>query len=160
MTSRPLPDVNDPLTAPFWAASAKRKLVVQECAECGYLRWPPGPLCPECQKEGGAWTEVRPTGLLWSVATYHRALDPAFADEVPYSVALVELDDGPRMYGRISGDPGTFMLDTPVQATFYDVAPGVTLIGWTPADPEGSLWWRLLTSGPACGKRGRPGEAG
>jgi uncharacterized OB-fold protein len=89
-------------------------------------------MCPECQADRGVWTEVRPTGLLWSVATYHRALDPAFADEVPYSVALVELDDGPRMYGRLSGDPETFVLDTPVRATFSDVAPGVTLVGWTP----------------------------
>ena len=76
--SRPLPDVNDPLTAPFWAATAQRKLVVQACAECGYRRWPPGPLCPECQAEGGTWTQVRPAGVLWSVATYHRALDRAF----------------------------------------------------------------------------------
>jgi uncharacterized OB-fold protein len=127
---RPLPDVNDPLTAPFWAATAQRKLVVQACAECGYRRWPPGPLCPECQAEGGTWTQVRPSGVLWSVATYHRALDRAFAQDVPYSVALVELDDGPRMYGRISGDPETLVLDAPVQAAFSEVAPGVTLVGW------------------------------
>src|SRR5215469_7784213 len=132
MSGRPLPDVHDPLTAPFWTAAAERKLVVQACGECGYLRWPPGPICPECQADRNVWTEVRPTGLLWSVATYHRALDPAFADEVPYSVALVELDDGPWMYGRLSGDPEKFVLDTPVRATFSDVAPGVTLVGWTP----------------------------
>lgn len=139
MTGRPLPDVNDPLTAPFWAATANRKLMVQACAECGYLRWPPGPLCPECQAEGGKWTEVRAAGSLWSVATYHRALDPAFAEEVPYSVALVELDDGPRMYGRITGDPETFVPDARVRAKFDDVAPGVTLVGWTPADQGGRL---------------------
>jgi hypothetical protein len=131
---RPLPDVADALTAPFWAATAAGKLVVQACAGCGYLRWPPGPLCPECQTEGGTWTEVRPTGSLWSVATYHRALDPAFAGQVPYSVALVELDDGPRMYGQISGEPGTFVLDTPVRAAFDEVAPGVTLVGWIPQE--------------------------
>jgi uncharacterized protein len=131
---RPLPDLTDPLTAPFWAAAAERRLVVQACAHCGYLRWPPAPLCPECQTEGGVWTEVRPAGVLWSVATYHRALDPAFVGEVPYSVALVELDDGPRMYGRLSGDPEQFVLDGRVQATFYDMAPGVTLVGWRPVD--------------------------
>ncbi len=137
---RPAPDVTDPLTAPFWAATAEQKLVVQTCAECGYLRWPPGPLCPQCQTDGGEWTEVRQVGLLWSIATYHRALDPAFADEVPYSVALVELEDGPRMYGRFVGDPATVELDTRVRAAFYDVAPGVTLVGWrcavTPARRE------------------------
>jgi hypothetical protein len=77
---------------------------------------------------------VRPVGVLWSVATYHRALDPAFADELPYSVALVELDDGPRMYGRIAGVPEQFVLDARVRAAFYDLAPGVTLVGWAPAD--------------------------
>ncbi|HSZ40855.1 MAG TPA: OB-fold domain-containing protein [Trebonia sp.] len=128
---RPLPDLDDPLTAPFWAAAAQRKLVVQKCAECGYLRWPPGPLCPECQAEGAAWTEVRASGSLWSIATYHRALDPAFAGDVPYTVALVELDDGPRMYGRISGDPEKLVLDAPVRAAFTDAAPGVTFVGWT-----------------------------
>jgi uncharacterized protein len=128
---KPLPDVADPLTAPFWAATSERKLMVQKCAHCGYLRWPPGPLCPECQTEGGDWTEVRPAGTLWSIATYHRALDPAFTDDVPYTVALVELDDGPRMYGRIDGDPAALVLDGPVLATFDDVAPGVTLVGWT-----------------------------
>jgi uncharacterized OB-fold protein len=128
---KPMPDVEDPLTAPFWAATAERKLMVQKCGHCGYLRWPPGPLCPECQRAGGDWTEVQPTGTLWSIATYHRALDPAFAGDVPYTVALVELDDGPRMYGRITGDPAALELDGPVRATFDDVAPGVTFVGWT-----------------------------
>ena len=128
---KPMPDVEDPLTAPFWAGTAERKLLVQKCAHCGYLRWPPGPLCPECQTEGGDWTEVRPSGTLWSIATYHRALDPAFAGDVPYPVALVELDDGPRMYGRIDGDPAELKLDGAVRATFDDVAPGVTFVGWT-----------------------------
>jgi hypothetical protein len=129
---RPLPDVDDPRTAPFWAATAEGRLVVQKCDNCGYLRWPPGPLCPECQALGGTWTEVRPTGTLWSVATYHRALDPAFAGQVPYTVALVELDDGPRMYGQISGEPESFELDTPVEAAFDEVAPGVNLVAWAP----------------------------
>jgi uncharacterized protein len=128
---RPLPDLDDPRTAPFWAATAQHRLVVQKCAECGYLRWPPGPLCPECQAESAAWTEVRPSGSLWSIATYHRALDAAFAGDVPYTVALVELDDGPRMYGRISGDPDTLLLDAPVRAEFTEAAPGVTFVGWT-----------------------------
>jgi hypothetical protein len=134
---RPLPDTSDPLTAPFWAAAADGKLVVQACEACGYLRWPPGPLCPECQAEGGIWTQARPTGVLWSVATYHRALDPSFADEIPYTVALVELDDGPRMYGRISGDPATFVPDARVRAAFSEIAPGVTFVGWTVMDPAG-----------------------
>jgi hypothetical protein len=48
--------------------------------------------------------------------------------------ALVELDDGPRTYGRIAGVPEQFVLDARVRAVFYDLAPGVTLVGWAPAD--------------------------
>ena len=44
----------------------------------------------------------------------------------------MELDDGPRMYGQISGAPGSFALDTPVEATFDEVVPGVSLVCWAP----------------------------
>lgn len=127
---KPLPDLGDPLTAPFWAASRERRIVVQKCTSCSYLRWPPGPVCPECSERGGEWTEVRPTGRLWSVAEYHRAFAPAFAGDLPYTVGLIELDDGPRMYGPMSGDPASFALDGPVHAVFIDATADVTLIGW------------------------------
>jgi hypothetical protein len=73
--------------------------------------------------------------VLWSVATYHRALDQAFADDVPYTVGMVELDDGPWMYGRMTGDPSTFVPGARVSAAFRDVAPDVTLVDWTTAWP-------------------------
>lgn len=132
MTSKPLPDVTDPLTDPFWSATREGRLVVQKCLDCGYLRWPPGPLCNECQSDRTAWTEVRPEGTLWSVATYHRALDPAFKDDVPYSVGLVELDEGPRMYGRLQGDTARFVPDARVHAAYREIAPDVFLVDWAP----------------------------
>ncbi|RZI95410.1 MAG: OB-fold domain-containing protein [Microbacterium sp.] len=49
------------------------------------------------------WVDVRPTGEIWSHVTYHRALDRRFADRVPYTVAMVRLDDGIDMVGRIDG---------------------------------------------------------
>jgi uncharacterized OB-fold protein len=127
---KPLPDPDDELTAPFWCAARRHTLVVQQCTACSYLRWPPGPLCPECQAPGGVWVEVRPTGSLWSYAVYYRALDPAFKEDVPYTVGLVELDDGPRMYGPVIGEVGTFAVDQPVRAVFEEVIPGVTLVRW------------------------------
>lgn len=127
----PLPNLDDPLTAPFWRAARAHQIVVQRCSSCRYLRWPPTPLCPECQTEAGEWTQIRPTGTLYSVATYHRALDPAFAEAVPYTVALVQLDDGPRMYGVMVGADATLTLDEPVHAVFDDVTADVTLVRWT-----------------------------
>src|SRR6202012_3573533 len=76
--TKPLPDLDDPLTAPFWTAARDGRLVAQRCANCGYLRWPPGPVCNECLTPGGEWAELSPHGTLYSYAEYHRALDPAF----------------------------------------------------------------------------------
>lgn len=135
--SKPLPDLEDPATSAFWEGTRKGELLVQTCLDCGYRRWPPGPLCNECQSPRFEWRPVKPEGTLWSVATYHRALDPAFKEDVPYSVGLIELDEGPRMYGRLQGDPATFALDSRVHAAFREVAPGVSLVDWAIGPVEG-----------------------
>lgn len=126
----------DPEMAPFWAATSEGKLLMQKCLNCGYLRWPPAPLCNECSSDQSAWTEVRPKGTLYSVATYHRTLDPKYKDEVPYSVGLIELDEGPRMYGRMQGDRSRFVPDTPVHAVFRKVSDDMTLVDWAPDGAE------------------------
>lgn len=128
--TKPLPDVTDPLTAPFWSAARAGKLVAQKCARCGYLRWPPGPVCNECLQPGGQWTPLSPTGTLYSYAEYHRALDPAFADDIPYTVGLVELDDGPRVYGMMRGTLATADIGEKVQAVFDPATPEVTFVRW------------------------------
>ncbi|MCP9955383.1 Zn-ribbon domain-containing OB-fold protein [Actinomadura madurae] len=55
--AKPLPDVDDPLTAPFWAAAREARLVLPRCTHCSYLQWPPEPVCPECRHTGRAWHE-------------------------------------------------------------------------------------------------------
>jgi uncharacterized protein len=128
--TKPLPDVNDEATAPFWAGTREGRLLVQKCDNCAYLRWPPGPICPECQSADSAWVDVKPVGRLWSVAVYHRPFDREFAADVPYSVGLVELDEGPRMYGLMIGEPESFVLDAPVHAVFESVTPEVAFVRW------------------------------
>jgi hypothetical protein len=128
--TKPLPGISDPLTAPFWQGARDGTLLVQKCDHCGYLRWPPGPVCTECQTPGGSWTPVRPSGLLYSYAEYHRALAPAFKDDVPYAVGLIELDDGPRMYGTMIGSLRTADVGRRVRAVFDPVTPDVTLVKW------------------------------
>jgi hypothetical protein len=128
--TKPLPDVDDPLTAPFWTASRQGKLVAQQCANCGYLRWPPGPVCNECLTPGGEWQEVSPHGTLYSYAEYHRALDPAFKDDIPYTVGLIILDDGPKMYGLMRSDVDTKDVGRKVDAVFEPVTDQVTFVRW------------------------------
>lgn len=128
---KPLPDVDDPATAQFWSSARDSTLVVQRCAACGYLRWPPGPICPECLADEAEWVPVRPRGTLVTYCIYHRAFNPAFAEDVPYAVGYVELEDGPRLYGTLAGDLTDVACGDRVDAVFVPATPEVTLVQWT-----------------------------
>lgn len=129
-TQRPLPDVDDPLTAEFWRAARAERLVLPSCANCGYLQWPPEKVCPECQHTERVWQEFPAEGTLWSYAVYHRALDPAFADQVPYVVGLVELDAGRKMYGLMTDDESAVRIGRRVRGVFEHVTELVTFLRW------------------------------
>jgi hypothetical protein len=121
-----LPSLSDPLTAGFWAACRERRLEVQECAECGAIRWPPARLCPSCL---GATTRLRALtgeGTIWAHARYERALHPGVAP-VPYVVLVVALEEGPLMVSRLTGGDAGLEIGAPARVVFTDVAPGVTL---------------------------------
>jgi uncharacterized OB-fold protein len=136
--AKPLPDPQHPATAPFWEGTRESRLLVQKCANCGYLRWPPGPACPECLSPEAAWTPVRPSGTLVTYCVYRRAFSPAFAGDVPYAVGYVELDDGPRMYAAMVGELAALQCGRPVHAVFDPVTQEVSLVHWAvsaSADP-------------------------
>jgi uncharacterized OB-fold protein len=107
MNALVLPDLTDPDAAGFWAASATGKLVVQACGECGQVRFPPHPGCPACGSAASRWRPVSGHARLWSFIVVHAPTLPAFATEVPFPVALVELDDAPglRMVGNVVASP-------------------------------------------------------
>jgi uncharacterized protein len=129
----------DPLTAPFWESLVRGELVAQRCERCGYVRWPPAPLCPECGDAEFRWTRLAPTGVLWSYCVYHRAFGAEFRDDVPYTVGLVELDDGPRWYVRVSADSAELEIGCRMEPQFDGLANG-TIPKWrragTESDPE------------------------
>lgn len=128
--AKPRPNLLDPVTGPFWTATREGRLEIPRCTNCGYLEWPPEAMCPECQHIDREWVEVAPVGHLWSYATYHRALDPAFANDVPYSVGLVALDAGPKMYGLMLDDETDLEIGRRVRAAFEPVDSEVTFVRW------------------------------
>jgi uncharacterized OB-fold protein len=127
---RLLPDVDDPGSAPFWAGLRRHAVTVQACDDCGKLRYPPLPRCPECTSESTRWRDVPGTGTVWSFAVYHRALHAAFADDVPYTVAVVELDAGPRVTAGVSPGSPPVSVGVRVVADFPEVSDTVTLLTW------------------------------
>lgn len=106
-----------PLLAEHRAALAGGRLTFQRCGACGNAWLPPRDACPGCLSPEWRWEEAGGTGRLVSWVVYHRAYHPAFADRVPYNVALVELDEGPRLITNVIDVDGAegLALDGPVQ---------------------------------------------
>ena len=120
----PLPDVNDPLTAPFFAGAARGELVITHCDACNEYVWYPQPQCPRC--EGPlTWAPVSGRGTLFSWATVRRAFLPAFADQVPFVTALVALEEDPAVRVVtyvVDAEPGTLTAEEPVHVSFRPLA--------------------------------------
>jgi uncharacterized protein len=129
MTGPALAPVGDPLSAPFWDAAAKGRLVIQRCASCGALRWPPLVGCPECRGRDTTWDEVDPQGTIWSFVVYHRAFAAELRNEIPYTVAMVELDDGPYLVGRLVDGGTPPAVGDRVTAEFTEI-DGVPSVRW------------------------------
>jgi uncharacterized protein len=124
-----LAPITDPLTVPFWDAARKGRLVIQRCQACGELRWPPLVGCPECHGRDTTWDEVHSTGTIWSFVVYHRAFAAELKDEIPYTVAMVHLDDGPYLVGRFEDDGGPAVIGDRVTAVFIET-DGVPSVRW------------------------------
>jgi uncharacterized OB-fold protein len=89
----------DPLTQPFWEAAGRRELIIQQCSACGHYQFYPRPFCLACQSDGVAWVVAAGTGTIYSQTTVHVQVAPGLTP--PYVVAVVELDEGPRLTTNI-----------------------------------------------------------
>ena len=119
MTAKPIP-VPTPETQPFWDGCAEGMLRIQRCADCGRPYFYPRPVCPTCASRNVAWFTASGRATLYSYVINHRPA-PGFEDETPYAIAVVELEEGPRMMTNIVGLPATpeaLELDMPLQVSF------------------------------------------
>lgn len=134
LAERPRPQI-DRDSAPWWEAVRRHELLVQECGGCGTVRFPPRSICGRCRSRRSAWVPVRGTGRVASWIVNHQVFMRAFADEVPYAVLHVRLDDADDlfMYGDLTGaDPADVTPGMAVQAVFTDVGDDLTLVRWRP----------------------------
>ena len=95
--SKPVPTVT-PLSKPFWEAGAKGALRLQRCCDCGHVRFPIGPVCTACLSPDSEWAEVSKRGRVLSHLVFHRGYSADWKAEVPYSVVMVQLPEGPRLF--------------------------------------------------------------
>jgi uncharacterized OB-fold protein len=119
MPQRPLPQPT-PETAEFWAGASRGELRIQRCNACGKAYFFPRPFCPRCSSPEVEWFTASGRGRLYSYVINHRPA-PGFQDWAPYVIAVVELEEGPRMMTNIVGvepAPENLPIDMPVEVTW------------------------------------------
>ena len=130
---KPLPKVNAD-TKPFWEGCREHQLRFQKCTHCSHVLWPPSVLCPLCYSRDTEWLVLSGRGRVYSFVVYHQAYHPAFEDDLPYVVAIVELDEGPHILTNIIGcSPDSLRCDMPMEVVWEKVTDEITLPKFRPA---------------------------
>jgi len=124
MSDFPAPEIT-PLNEPYWAGLAAGRLQFQRCNACGHAWLPPRGECPECLREDWVWRTASGRAKLVSWVVFHLAYHPAFKDRVPYNVAVVELEEGPRLVSNVVGG-GELAIDRPLSLVIEQEA-GISL---------------------------------
>jgi uncharacterized OB-fold protein len=128
-TPRPTPE-----TQPFWDGARAGELRIQRCIDCDRFYFYPRPFCPSCLSSNVEWVTASGRAKLHSYVINHRPA-PGFEEEAPYAIAIVELDEGPRMMTNIVGVPNTpedLVLDMELEVVFEDQG-GMCLPRFRPA---------------------------
>ena len=120
-TTMPAPE-RDALNTPYWDSLAKGKLSYQRCAACSHAWLPARSECPACLADQWKWETAAGGAKLISWVVYHTAFHPAFANRLPYNVAVVELDEGPRLISNVVGiaDAETLKIDRRLRLVIED----------------------------------------
>ena len=117
-----------PESRAFWEGAKQKRLMLPRCKTCGQFWFPPSQRCRHCLSPDFEWQMSSGEGRIYSFVVYHRVYHPAFESDVPYVVAIVELDEGPRLLSNIVGTrPDDVRCDLRVRVVFEDTESGVTI---------------------------------
>lgn len=130
--ARPLP-LTDHVSEGYFAAAAEGRLLFQECAACGHRQFYPRACCTACAADT-AWKEASGRGTVHTFTIIRQNWAMPFKDDLPYVVAMVELEEGVKMMTNITHcDPEAIEIGTPVEAYTVKVEDGLGLPFWRPA---------------------------
>ncbi|MEM2883742.1 MAG: Zn-ribbon domain-containing OB-fold protein [Nitrososphaerales archaeon] len=127
------------LNKPFWDGLRRRELLIQRCKKCGEYQWYARANCIHCGSRELEWVKSSGKGKIYSYTVINMVVgnSPIFNKELPYAVALVELDEGPRMYAMMTDCYlSDVKIDIPVEVVFKDVAPDLTIPMFRPVKSQ------------------------
>ena len=126
-SNKPLP-ITTKWSKPFWEGTKSRKLRLKKCKKCGHIDHPPYLFCTECLSEECEWIEASGKGKIYTFSTTMLGAPPAFAKDIPYTVGMVDLEEGPRMCTQfVDAKPDEIRIGMDVEVAFDDVTNEVTL---------------------------------
>lgn len=129
---RPLPQA-DYVSRHYWEAAARGDVLYQECPACGHRQFYPRAMCTACAAEP-EWRRASGRGTVHTFTVIRQNMAEPFRDQLPYVVAMVELEEGPRMMTNITHcDPTDVHIGMPVEAYAVEVEDGLGLPFWRPA---------------------------
>lgn len=123
---RPLPVINDE-NRPFWEGAEAGELRLQRCGNCGHIRYPVARVCPRCLSDVATWEVMSGRATVFSYVVFHQVYHPAFADLVPYNVALMRLEEGPTMFSNLVGLPEGQVVGRTATVAFERLPEGATI---------------------------------
>ena len=132
--AKPLPNPS-PEAARFWQGLKAHELWLPHCRPCAAFYWYPRDFCPRCGSRDVEWRRASGKGTLHTYAIQYRAWHPGWADDVPYITALIDLEEGVRIFTNLVGvppNPKEIHCDMAVEAVFDDVTDGATLLKFRP----------------------------
>ena len=131
---KPLPHPT-PETQDFWDGAKAGELRLQRCDQCSNVYFPPRPFCPKCASRSVSSFNASGRGKLHSYVINHRAA-PGFEADAPYAIAVVELEEGPKMMTNmvdVEQTPEALQIDMAVEATFEAASDTISLPKFRPA---------------------------
>ncbi len=129
---KPLPVVTEE-SRPFWEGCRKGQLMLQYCTECQRYQFYPRLYCMQCGSNALRWVEASGHGVIYSYTIIHQNKSPEFVNDTPYNVAIVQLQEGPRLLSNVVDvDLGELRVDLPVIVVFDHVTDVITLPRFRP----------------------------
>ena len=113
---RPTPD-----TKTYWEGCRQHQLLIQRCSECNKYQFYPRIICTACLSNNIEWVKAKGCGEILSYTIVRKAISEAYAADVPYVIALIKLEEGPKMMSNIVNcQPDKVMIGMLVEVVFDD----------------------------------------
>jgi uncharacterized protein len=135
-TERPIPQPITPESKPYWDGMKEGKLMLPNCQDCGKAHFYPRVFCPHCHSNNLTWVQGSGKGKLYSFEILYRPFNRAVKVPPPYVLAMVELEEGPRMLSNlvnVEPDPKVIKCDMPVEIVFSKLTDDMTIPLFQPA---------------------------